>query len=96
MGEQFTRAVAVRAIIQYNQLAVDSKSTSLPPTRNLNYDVLFTFLRSPGTAIYVGANYNLADVDLSLDSTAAGSVRSRSLHNTGWQVFTKASYLFRW
>jgi hypothetical protein len=96
LGEQFTRALAVRAIVQYTQLAADSTSTSLSPARNLNYDVLLTFLRSPGTAFYVGANYNLADIDVSSEPTVVGFVRTQSLHNTGWQVFTKASYLFRW
>jgi Domain of unknown function (DUF5916) len=95
VGEQFTRALALRAIVQYNQLTATPSRTSLEPARNLNYDVLFTYLTSPGTAIYAGANYNLADIDPRLLPTAAGLLRSPALNNTGWQVFTKLSYLLR-
>jgi len=93
VGNQFTRALAVRAIMQYNLLSVDGDQTTLRPTRNLNYDVLVTYLTSPGTAVYLGANYNLANLDPTLAPT--GVLTSPALHNTGWQVFTKMSYLFR-
>jgi hypothetical protein len=77
IGDQFTRALSLRAIVQYDTLTVDMRETSLRPRRNTNYDVLFTYLTSPGTALYVGANSNFAPA------------------NTGWQVFTKLSYLLR-
>jgi len=77
IGDQFTRALSLRAIVQYNTLSVDARETSLAPQRNTNYDILFTYLTSPGTALYVGANSNFAPA------------------NTGWQVFTKMSYLLR-
>jgi len=95
VGEQFTRALALRAIVQYNALAVNPLISSIPPGRNLNYDLLLTYLTTPGRAIYLGANYNLADVDPRLIAASGGLVRSPSLTNTGWQVFTKMSYLFR-
>jgi hypothetical protein len=95
LGEQFTRALALRAIIQYNQLTTDPVRSSLQPARNLNYDLLFTYLTTPGTAVYVGANYNLADIDRRLVPIDGGFLRSPALNNTGWQVFTKLSYLFR-
>jgi hypothetical protein len=95
LGEQFTRAAALRAIVLYNELSADAARTTLQPGRNLNYDLLFTYLTSPGTAIYVGANYNLADVDPLLRFSTSGLMRSPTLQNTGWQVFTKLSYLWR-
>ena len=95
LNEQFTRAFALRAIVQYNDLTADALRSSLEPSRNLNYDILLTYLTSPGTAIYIGANDNLADIDPRLLATPAGLLRSPALHNTGWQVFTKMSYLFR-
>jgi len=95
VGEQFTRAAALRAIIQYNELTTNAAQTILEPGRNLNYDLLFTYLAAPGTAIYIGANYNLANLDLQLLETANGLLRSPTLHNTGWQLFTKVSYLWR-
>jgi len=96
LGHYVTRALAWRAIVQYNQLAVDSFATTLQPSRNLNYDLLFTYLTTPGTALYVGANYNLANVDTTFDALGSASLsRTSTLNNTGWQVFTKMSYLFR-
>ena len=95
IGEQFTTAAALRVIVQYNELAVDAAQTVLQPARNLNYDVLFTYLAAPGSAIYIGANYNLADLDPQLRAAPYGILRSQALHNTGWQVFTKLSYLIR-
>ena len=68
---------SLRAIVQYNRLSVDARETSLGPQRNTNYDILLTYLTSPGTALYVGANSNFAPA------------------NTGWQLFTKMSYLLR-
>jgi Domain of unknown function (DUF5916)/Carbohydrate family 9 binding domain-like len=95
IGDQFTRALALRAIVQYNSLSTSPSETRLEPGRNLNIDLLFSYLASPGTAVYVGANYNLADVDPALIQTPAGLLRSTTLQNTGWQVFTKLSYLLR-
>ena len=95
VGEQFTRALALRAIVQYNALTVNPALSAIPPGLNLNYDLLLTYLTTPGRAIYVGANYNLADIDPRLVPAAGGLLRSPSLNTTGWQVFTKMSYLFR-
>ena len=95
LGEQFTRALALRAIVQYTSLATDAAETTLPPDRGLNYDLLLTYLRRPGTALYVGANYNLANIDPAFAASPLGLKRSGTLHNTGWQVFTKMSYLIR-
>ena len=95
VGEQFTRALALRAIVQYNALTVNPLLSAIPPGRNLNYDLLLTYLTTPGRAIYIGANYNLADIDPRLVPTAGGLLQSPSLNATGWQVFTKMSYLFR-
>jgi hypothetical protein len=95
LGEQFTRALSVRAIVQYTQLTVDTLRSSLQPARSLNYDLLVTYLTAPGTALYLGANYNLADADPQSAPLGAGRVHSPALINTGWQVFTKISYLFR-
>src|SRR5206468_8917622 len=96
VAEYFTRAVALRAIVQYNQLAVNSAATTLQPSRNLNYDLLFTYLTTPGTALYVGANYNLANLDTQFNALGVrGLPRTSTLNNTGWQVFTKVSYLLR-
>lgn len=83
VSDQFTRAWSMRAIVQYDDLAAARTHTTLPARRNVNYDVLLTYLVSPGTAVYVGANSNM-------------STRNQpTLVNDGWQVFTKLSYLVR-
>jgi hypothetical protein len=48
--------------------------------------VLFTYLTTPGTALYVGGNYNAAALD---------PARSPALAASGWQVYAKLSYLVR-
>jgi len=69
--------------------------SSLQPSSNLNYDLLVTYLTTPGTALYLGGNYNLADADTQSASLGGAPVHSPALINTGWQIFTKVSYLFR-
>jgi hypothetical protein len=92
LGNQFTRATSLRMIVQHTRLDVDRGLTALPRTRNVNHDLLFTYLASPGTALYVGANCDLLDIGAAIE-TPAREVGRES--NRGWQVFTKISYLFR-
>jgi hypothetical protein len=93
---QFTRALSLRAIVQYDALQAAESLTSLEDRRNLNVDVLFTFLRGPGTALYVGYNNNLQNLDPSLRLGARGLLRTPSgLLSDGRQFFIKASYLLR-
>src|SRR5436305_14324085 len=83
-----------------------ARTTSLQSTKNMNFDVLFTYLLHPGTAIYVGYNSNLENVDADLclrlpgstqcDPNGPGLLRTRDqLTNDGRQLFVKISYLFR-
>jgi hypothetical protein len=71
----------------------------------MNFDVLFTYLLHPGTAVYVGYNSNLENVEPGLcihlpgseecDPNAGGLLRSPyRLTNDGRQLFVKISYLF--
>ena len=41
------------------------------------------------------ANYNLANLDPRLIAAPGGLLRADALTNSGWQVFTKVSYLVR-
>ena len=93
---QFTRTLSARAIVQYDDLAAAPAMTSLPARRNLNLDLLFTYLRTPGSALYVGYNNNLEYLDPSLRLGPNGLLRTpRGLRSDGWQLFVKASYLLR-
>jgi predicted porin len=103
---QFTPQFSLRFIAQYNGLLTNPNFSSLQTTKNMNFDVLFTYLLHPGTAVYVGYNSNLENVDPSLcvhlpgsqqcDPNGTGLLRSPyRLTNDGRQLFIKISYLFR-
>ena len=103
---QFTPEFSLRFIAQYNGLLSNPNLSSLQTVKNMNFDVLFTYLLHPGTAVYVGYNSNLENVDPSLcmrlpgsgqcDPNGPGLLRSPDrLTNDGRLLFIKISYLFR-
>ena len=103
---QFTKEFSLRFIAQYNGLLANPTYTSLQTVKNMNFDVLFTYLVHPGTAVYVGYNSNLENLDPGLcfhvagttqcDPNGNGLIRSNGrLINDGRQIFVKVSYLFR-
>ena len=72
--------------------------SSLSRTKNFNTDFLMTYLIHPGTAIYVGYNSDLGNLDRNLtpDSvTGAIMTTGNGYINDSRQFFVKASYLFR-
>ncbi|HVO82139.1 MAG TPA: DUF5916 domain-containing protein [Terriglobales bacterium] len=93
---QFTRALSARVILQYNAVLSNPFLSSLSPTKNFNADFLITYLVHPGTAIYVGYNSNLQNLDRRLMPTPTGLLTTPDTFiNDGRQFFIKASYLFR-
>ncbi len=95
---QFTPQLSVRLILQYNALlagtpGVGSPYTYLPTGKEFNADFLVTYLVHPGTAIYVGYNSDLQNLNVQRGvgvlPTANGYI------NDSRQFFVKASYLFR-
>jgi hypothetical protein len=93
-------------ILQYNATLTQNKPgdatntyplTFLPTTKNFNTDFLITYLVHPGTAVYVGYNSNLQNLDpaLAIDPNLGGIRRSDRLINDGKLFFVKVSYLFR-
>jgi hypothetical protein len=94
---QFTKEFSLRLIGQYTTTISNPGLTTLQNTKNFNGDVLFTYLLTPGTAIYAGYNSNLQNLDPTLSQTPDGLLRTRkSFINDGRQVFIKLSYLFRY
>ncbi len=94
---QFTNALSLRVITQYEATLANPLLSALPADKNLNADVLFTYLVHPGTAVYVGYNSNLHNYDRYLGQNADGLIRTPNyLINDGRQVFVKISYLFRY
>ncbi|HEY2930928.1 MAG TPA: hypothetical protein VGK99_04215, partial [Acidobacteriota bacterium] len=96
---QFNREMSMRVILQYNALLANQLNTSLETTKNFNADLLFTYLLHPGTALYVGYNSNLQNIDVvpcALPATCSTQVvRTNRFINDARGFFVKFSYLFR-
>jgi hypothetical protein len=93
---QFTRELSARMILQYTTVLSDPRLSALSPTKNFNTDFLITYLVHPGTAIYVGYNTNLQNLDRRLLPTPTGLLTTPdNFINDGRQFFVKASYLYR-
>jgi hypothetical protein len=95
---QFNKELSFRFIGQYSAVLATPGYTSLQTTKDFNADFLITYLVHPSTAIYVGYNSNLENVDPSLAPDGSGGVNhlaSGRLINDGRNFFVKASYLFR-
>jgi hypothetical protein len=101
---QFTRALSARVIVEYDSTLANPAETSLRRTKQVGTQALFTWLPHPGTAVYVGYNNDLQNLDRALcnrlpggacDADNTGAPRSPQLLNDGRQIFVKASYLFR-
>ena len=103
---QFTRELSLRAIFQYSANLTRNLPggpsntyplTYLPTAKTFNTDVLITYLLHPGTALYVGYNTNLQNLDrgLAIDRNLGGIRRSPEFMNDGRLFFVKISYLFR-
>lgn len=94
---QFNRELSLRVIGQYNSVLANQSLSQLQSDKNLNADVLVTYLLHPGTAVYVGYNSNLHNYDPSLLPTENGPLRTQNRFiNDGRQIFIKVSYLFRY
>ena len=69
---QFTKEFSLRMIGQYVATISNPGLTTLQTTKNFNGDVLFTYLINPGTAIYVGYNSDLQNIDPALQRVCGG------------------------
>ena len=100
---QFTPQLSARVILQYNALlagtpGVGSPYTYLPTSRQFNADFLITYLVHPGTAIYVGYNSDLRNLDVFPLTPGSPGFVTNTAHgyiNDSRQFFVKVSYLFR-
>jgi hypothetical protein len=100
---QFTPQLSARVILQYNGLlagtpGVGSPYTYLPTQKEFNADFLITYLVHPGTAIYVGYNSDLQNLNVEQETpTVPGGVfaTAKGYINDSRQFFVKVSYLFR-
>lgn len=93
---QFRKDLSARIILQYTGVLSNPLLSSLSRTKNFNADFLITYLVHPGTAIYVGYNSDLENLDRRLIPTPTGLLTTPNGYiNDSRQLFVKASYLFR-
>ena len=92
---QPTPRLTLRSIVQYDSLTTDPAFTSLESTKNLNVDLLATYLVNPWTALYVGYNNNQSTLRLTPIGDIPQLVQQDTLGPDSWQFFVKASYLVR-
>jgi hypothetical protein len=101
---QFTRAISARVIVEYASTLANPTETSLLRTKQVGTEALLTWLPHPGTAVYIGYNNDLQNLDRALcnrltdgncDPNNTVPPRSTNMLNDGRQIFIKASYLFR-
>jgi outer membrane receptor for ferrienterochelin and colicin len=101
---QFTPQLSLRLIMQYNSLLANTPGntvypyTYLPTEKEFNADFLLTYLVHPGTAIYVGYNSDLQNLDHDLvpgSEAPANLYTAKGYINDSRQFFVKVSYQFR-
>jgi hypothetical protein len=105
---QFTPQLSLRMIFQYNSVLANTPGntispcvtvarcppyTYLPTEKQFNADVLVTYLVHPGTAIYLGYNSDLQNLDVVPGTPVVNT--ARGYLNDSRQFFVKASYQFR-
>lgn len=94
---QFTKALSLRVIAQYNATLANQQFSSLATAKRWDGDLLLTYLPHPGTAVYIGYNSSLANIDPALVPARTGLLRRNGpFINDGRQFFMKISYLFRY
>jgi hypothetical protein len=104
LNYQFTRAFSARVIVEYDSTLANPLQTSLLRTKEVQTQALLTWLPHPGTAIYIGYNNDVQNLDRALCNRLPGggcdpnntvAPRSPLYLNDGRQFFVKASYLLR-
>jgi hypothetical protein len=101
---QFTPQLSLRVILQYNSILANTPGntvypyTYLPTHKEFNADFLVTYLVHPGTAVYVGYNSDLQNLNHEFTpgpEGPAGLYTARGYMNDSRQFFVKVSYQFR-
>jgi hypothetical protein len=92
---QIGRRLTLRSILQYDEVASDPELATLDTKKNLNTDLLLTYLVTPGTALYVGYNNNQNSFRLVSDGRLSELVPGDRIGPESWQLFVKISYLFQ-
>ena len=89
---QFTRALSLRMIADYNALLENAALIDDTRQKRVSGDVLLTYLVHPGTAFYLGYTDRLENVGIYQNTLRTLDFPSTT---TARQFFAKVSYLFR-
>ena len=92
---QITRSLALRGIVDYNQLESEPSLFSQLGSSRLMGDVLVRYLLHPGTAVYVGFNNRYENLIVDPRSPTPIDHAGLPAFPVGQQIFVKVSYLFR-
>jgi hypothetical protein len=92
---QFNQRYSIRVIPQYTAVLANPAFSSLGTTKNFNGDFLFTYLVNPFTALYVGYNGNMDNLQLLQSMGGNGILRTPGLYQDGHQFFVKLAYLVK-
>ena len=92
---QFNREWSLRLILQKETLESDPSLVKAPAphVQSVNADVLLTWLKHPGTAVYIGYNTNASNL-ATYEPDFPGATRP-GLVGDGRRLFMKFSYQFR-
>jgi len=90
---QFSRALSVRAIVDYDALLANSALLSNNPYKNLTGDLLVTYQISPGTALFCGYTTNYENINRAPFAPYGLGNFGPPNTLTGRQFFVKISYL---
>ena len=92
---QFKRELSLRVIFQYDSVIANPALTQLENSKNFNADFLVTYRVNPWTALFIGYNGNVQNIDLLPTATGSQIVRTQGFRHDARQFFIKFSYLFR-
>ena len=95
LSYQFTRALSLRMIVDYNGVLPNPSLVNLTRQKRVTGDVLLTYLIHPGTALYVGYTDRLENLRLFPGAPPAVAAIGFPSTTTARQFFAKVSYLFR-
>jgi hypothetical protein len=90
---QFSRALSIRAILDYDLLLTNSTLISDTPYKNLTPDLLLTYQLHPGTALFVGYTSTYQGINQTLNAPYDPGRLGFPNTLTGRQFFVKISYL---
>jgi hypothetical protein len=95
LNYQFSRALSLRMIVDYNGVLENPSLVNLPRQKRVTGDVLLTYLIHPGTALYVGYTDRLENLRLFPGLPPTVTAIGFPSTTTARQFFAKLSYLFR-